>query len=47
MNSETAFPQLNHLLKESPRPLPNRVAIIGAGTIGPDIAYYLKSAIPS
>lgn len=46
MSSETAFPYLNPLLKESPRALPNRVAIIGAGTIGPDIAYYLKSAIP-
>jgi enoyl-CoA hydratase/3-hydroxyacyl-CoA dehydrogenase len=30
-----------------PRPPPARaVAIIGAGTIGPDIGYYLKSAIP-
>lgn len=27
-------------------PVPKRVAIIGAGTIGPDIAYYLKSALP-
>jgi len=28
------------------RPLPKRIAIIGAGTIGPDIGYYLLSAIP-
>jgi len=28
------------------RKLPRAVAIIGAGTIGPDIGYYLKSALP-
>jgi enoyl-CoA hydratase/3-hydroxyacyl-CoA dehydrogenase len=28
------------------RGLPGSIAIIGAGTIGPDIGYYLKSAIP-
>jgi enoyl-CoA hydratase/3-hydroxyacyl-CoA dehydrogenase len=28
------------------RRLPERVAVVGAGSIGPDIAYYLKSAIP-
>jgi enoyl-CoA hydratase/3-hydroxyacyl-CoA dehydrogenase len=27
-------------------PAPRRVAVIGAGTIGPDIGYYLKSALP-
>ncbi|MEZ5889141.1 MAG: 3-hydroxyacyl-CoA dehydrogenase NAD-binding domain-containing protein [Xanthobacteraceae bacterium] len=27
-------------------PLPARVVIVGAGTIGPDIGYYLKAAIP-
>ncbi|ODS99390.1 MAG: 3-hydroxyacyl-CoA dehydrogenase [Lautropia sp. SCN 69-89] len=27
--------------------MPKRVAIIGAGSIGPDIGYYLKSALPS
>ena len=26
--------------------MPRRIGIIGAGTIGPDIGYYLKSAIP-
>ena len=25
---------------------PRRVAVIGAGTIGPDIGYYLKAALP-
>jgi enoyl-CoA hydratase/3-hydroxyacyl-CoA dehydrogenase len=36
----------NPLLLTPARPLPKHVAIIGAGTIGPDIGYYLKSAIP-
>jgi enoyl-CoA hydratase/3-hydroxyacyl-CoA dehydrogenase len=36
----------NPLLVTPTRPLPREVAVIGAGTIGPDIAYYLKSALP-
>ncbi|UCH23027.1 MAG: enoyl-CoA hydratase/isomerase family protein [Deltaproteobacteria bacterium] len=40
----TAF---NPLLIKPSRPLPIEIAIIGAGTIGPDIRYYLKSALPS
>jgi len=36
----------NPLLRTPKRPLPQHVAIIGAGTIGPDIGYYLKSALP-
>ncbi len=36
----------NPLLHQPKRPLPGHVAIIGAGTIGPDIGYYLKSALP-
>jgi len=36
----------NPLLIKSTRPLPKEVAVIGAGTIGPDIGYYLKSALP-
>jgi enoyl-CoA hydratase/3-hydroxyacyl-CoA dehydrogenase len=36
----------NPLLHNPSRGLPKRVVIIGAGTIGPDIGYYLKSAIP-
>jgi enoyl-CoA hydratase/3-hydroxyacyl-CoA dehydrogenase len=39
----TAF---NPLLITPTRPLPKQIAIIGAGTIGPDIGYYLKSALP-
>ena len=37
---------LNPLLIEPSRPLPTEIAVIGAGTIGPDIGYYLKSAMP-
>jgi enoyl-CoA hydratase/3-hydroxyacyl-CoA dehydrogenase len=40
----TAF---NPLLLRPGRALPAEVAVIGAGTIGPDIGYYLKSAMPS
>ncbi len=36
----------NPLLFRPNRPLPKTVAVIGAGTIGPDIGYYLKSALP-
>ncbi|MBI3148147.1 MAG: enoyl-CoA hydratase/isomerase family protein [Betaproteobacteria bacterium] len=36
----------NPLLATPARPLPRHIAIIGAGTIGPDIGYYLKSALP-
>ena len=36
----------NPLLAPATRPLPRHVAVIGAGAIGPDIAYYLKSALP-
>ena len=36
----------NPFLIETDRPLPEEMAVIGAGTIGPDIAYYLKSGLP-
>ncbi len=36
----------NPLLQTPARAMPARVAVIGAGTIGPDIGYYLKSARP-
>lgn len=36
----------NPLLEAPARPLPRHVAVIGAGAIGPDIGYYLKSALP-
>jgi enoyl-CoA hydratase/3-hydroxyacyl-CoA dehydrogenase len=36
----------NPLLRKFSRPLPRCVVVVGAGTIGPDIGYYLKSALP-
>lgn len=36
----------NPLLAKPNRSLPREIAIIGAGTIGPDIGYYFKSALP-
>ncbi len=36
----------NPMLHKPSRALPKRVVVIGAGTIGPDIGYYLKSALP-
>ncbi|GMV46879.1 MAG: hypothetical protein AMXMBFR66_22770 [Pseudomonadota bacterium] len=36
----------NPLLAAPTRPLPSHVAVVGAGTIGPDIGYYVKSALP-
>jgi enoyl-CoA hydratase / 3-hydroxyacyl-CoA dehydrogenase len=36
----------NPLLRKSSRPLPRCIVVVGAGTIGPDIGYYLKSALP-
>jgi len=37
----------NPLVIRPTRPLPKEIAIIGAGTIGPDIGYFLKSSLPS
>src|SRR5690606_33664973 len=37
----------NPLLAQPTREMPRHVAIIGAGSIGPDIGYYLKSALPA
>ncbi|MBI3157552.1 MAG: hypothetical protein HYZ20_19405 [Burkholderiales bacterium] len=42
----TAPRHANPLLDAATRPLPRRIAAIGAGTIGPDIAYDLKTALP-
>ncbi|MDP1648521.1 MAG: 3-hydroxyacyl-CoA dehydrogenase NAD-binding domain-containing protein [Rubrivivax sp.] len=36
----------NPLLQPATRPQPRHIGVIGAGTIGPDIAYYLKGALP-
>ena len=39
-------PVRNPLMLDLERPMPRQVGIIGAGSIGPDIGYYLKSALP-
>ncbi|HUD88759.1 MAG TPA: 3-hydroxyacyl-CoA dehydrogenase/enoyl-CoA hydratase family protein [Xanthobacteraceae bacterium] len=36
----------NPLVRRPSRALPRCVVVVGAGTIGPDIGYYLKSALP-
>ncbi|MEJ2724306.1 MAG: 3-hydroxyacyl-CoA dehydrogenase/enoyl-CoA hydratase family protein [Deltaproteobacteria bacterium] len=36
---------LNPLFLQPARPSPKEVAVIGAGTMGPDIGYYLKTAL--
>jgi threonine dehydrogenase-like Zn-dependent dehydrogenase len=36
----------NPLFNKPNRPLPKEIAVIGAGTIGPDIGYYIKNALP-
>ena len=36
----------NPILIQPTREMPSKIGIIGAGTIGPDIGYYLKSALP-
>ena len=47
MSGQPSMQQIcnNPLIVQPVRPLPGRVAVIGAGTIGPDIGYYLKGAI--
>jgi len=46
-NAKVLYPSyLNPLFKTPERSLPREAAIIGAGTIGPDIGYYIKSALP-
>jgi enoyl-CoA hydratase/3-hydroxyacyl-CoA dehydrogenase len=37
----------NPLVRNSARPMPRHIVVVGAGTIGPDIGYYLKSALPN
>jgi 3-hydroxyacyl-CoA dehydrogenase/enoyl-CoA hydratase/carnithine racemase len=36
----------NPYLIQSDRPIPDEMAVIGAGNIGPDIAYYLRTGLP-
>jgi enoyl-CoA hydratase/3-hydroxyacyl-CoA dehydrogenase len=46
MGSDLYPDYYNPLIVEPERPMPRVVAMVGAGTIGPDIGYYLKSALP-
>ncbi len=46
MASVTTLIRENPLLETPSRPVPKNFAVVGAGTIGPDIGYYLKSALP-
>lgn len=47
MESTTVYPShMNPQLIDTARSLPDEMAVIGAGTIGPDIGYYLKNALP-
>lgn len=44
---EKLYPRFfNPLFTKPERPLPEEIAIVGAGAIGPDIGYYVKSALP-
>src|SRR5660398_248374 len=36
----------NPLLGSPSKDLPRHLAVVGAGTIGPDIGYYMKTALP-
>lgn len=47
MPESTLYPGFKNPLVGSPRKtLPKHAAMVGAGTIGPDIGYYLKAALP-
>ena len=44
MKSDIIYPSYhNPYLIETDRPLPDEMAVIGAGHIGPDIAYYIRA----
>ena len=34
------------LTGQTDRPMPNEMAVVGAGNIGPDIAYFLRTGLP-
>ncbi|NLA75020.1 MAG: 3-hydroxyacyl-CoA dehydrogenase/enoyl-CoA hydratase family protein [Deltaproteobacteria bacterium] len=47
MAEKALYPSFtNPYLIEPDRPAPDEVAVIGAGHIGPDIAYYLRTGLP-
>src|SRR6516225_9541926 len=37
---------VNPYLVKSDRPIPDEMAVVGAGNIGPDIAFYLRTGAP-
>ncbi|MDF1551750.1 MAG: 3-hydroxyacyl-CoA dehydrogenase/enoyl-CoA hydratase family protein [Deferrisomatales bacterium] len=46
-NTTQLYPSYqNPFLIEPDRPLPEEMAVLGAGNIGPDIAYYLRTGLP-
>lgn len=46
--SKRLYPSyVNPFLIRPTRPLPDELAVIGAGNIGPDIAYYLRTGLPA
>ena len=47
LNKPSSSLYQNPLLIKPFKSLPKEIGICGAGTIGPDIGYYLKSALPS
>ncbi len=47
MATKSIYPSyFNPFLIKTDRPLPDEIAVIGAGHIGPDIAYYLRTGLP-
>ena len=41
------YPSYNNpFLIQTDRPMPDEMAVIGAGHIGPDIAYFLRTGLP-
>ena len=47
MTGRELYPGFRNPLLGSPsKDLPRHVAVVGAGTIGPDIGYYMKTALP-
>lgn len=46
-NNKKLYPSYsNPFLIETDRPMPEEMAVIGAGHIGPDIAYFLRTGLP-
>ncbi|WP_459947932.1 hypothetical protein, partial [Desulfocastanea catecholica] len=47
MTNNRLYPSYqNPYLLAADRPLPEEMAVVGAGHIGPDIAYFLRTGLP-